>query len=176
MGPVLVVMGHEHIKNARKVLVVQNQHPVETFRASRAHKPLRYTVGLRRAKRRANDLDPVASKHLVKSVCKFPVPITNQETDAFWALRQSPRHMPGLLRDPQRVRRRSASGQMHTAAAQFDEEQHLEPLQPDCLDCEKVDGQHALPVRPDELAPGHPSASASRSKPSCPKPCPHRRS
>ena len=71
MGPVLVVGGHEHIKNTHKVLLVQNQHPVETFRASRAHKPLSHPVGLRRAKRRANDLDPVASKNLVKSVVNF---------------------------------------------------------------------------------------------------------
>ena len=38
MGPVLIVVGHAHIKNARQVLLVQNQHPVETFRASRPHK------------------------------------------------------------------------------------------------------------------------------------------
>jgi hypothetical protein len=40
MGPVLVVVGHEHLENTLKVLSVQNQHPVETFRAGRAHKPL----------------------------------------------------------------------------------------------------------------------------------------
>ena len=40
MGSVLVVMGHEHLKNTLEVLLIQNQHPVETFRASRAHKPL----------------------------------------------------------------------------------------------------------------------------------------
>jgi hypothetical protein len=68
------------------VLLVQDRHPGETFRAGRAHKPLSHPVGLRRAKRRANDRDPVASKHLVKSVRKFLVPITNQKTDAFWAL------------------------------------------------------------------------------------------
>ena len=70
-----------------QVLLVQNQDPVETFRADRAHKPLRHTVGLRRAKRRANNLDPVASKHLVKSVRKFLIPITNQEADPYGALR-----------------------------------------------------------------------------------------
>ena len=44
MWPVLVIVGHKHVKNAYKVLLVQNQHPVETFRASRAYKPLRRTV------------------------------------------------------------------------------------------------------------------------------------
>ncbi len=41
----------------------------------------RHSIGLRRAKRRANDLDSVRSKHFVKSVRKLLVPITNQETD-----------------------------------------------------------------------------------------------
>ena len=72
----------------------------------------------------------IASKHLVKSVREFLVPITNQETDAFGALRQRPRQLSGVLRHPRRVRRRRASGQMHSAAAQLDEEQHVEPLQP----------------------------------------------
>ena len=100
MGPVLVVVGHEHLKNTRKVLLVQNQHPVETFRAGRAHKPLSHPVGLRRAKRRANDRDPVASKHLVKSVREFLVPITNQETDAFGALRQTSTSHAGPVASP----------------------------------------------------------------------------
>jgi hypothetical protein len=83
MGPVLVVVGHEHIKNTLKVLLVQNQHPVETLRAGGAYKPLGHTVGLRRAKRSANNLDPVASKHLIKSVGRLLVPIVSQETDVF---------------------------------------------------------------------------------------------
>jgi hypothetical protein len=91
IGPVLVVVGHEQIKNTRQMLLVHNQHPVETFRADRVHKPLRHSVGLRRAKRRANDRDAIASKNLVKSFRKFLVPITDQETDTFWALRQRPR-------------------------------------------------------------------------------------
>src|SRR5688572_6826132 len=166
MRPVLVVMSHEHIKNTLQVLLVQNQHPVETFRADRVHKPLSHPVGLRGAKRRANNLDPVASKQLVKSVRKFLIPITNQEAHPFGALRYGPRYMSGLLRHPQRVRRRSASGQMHSAAAQLDEEQHVEPLQPDCLDREKVDRQQTLPECTDKLAPRCPSASAGGAKPS----------
>jgi hypothetical protein len=47
MGSVLVVVGHEHLENARKVLLAQNQHPVQTFRAGCAHKPLGHAVGLR---------------------------------------------------------------------------------------------------------------------------------
>ena len=125
MGPVLVVVGHEHLENTRKVLLVQNQHPVETFRADRAHKPLGHPVGLRRAKRRANDLDPVAAKHLVKPIREFLVSITNQETEGFGALRQRPRHLPGLLCHP-RAFGVGGIRPMHPALP-LDEEQHVEP-------------------------------------------------
>ena len=164
MGSVLVVVGHEHLENARKVLLAHNQHPVQTFRAGCAHKTLGHAVGLRDAKRCADDLDPVASKHLVKSVGEFLVPIANQETDVFGAIPQGPRHLPGVLRHPRRARIRRASGQMHPAAAQLDEEQHLEPLQPDRLHRKEIDGQHGAPVCPDKLAPGYPPASASGSE------------
>jgi hypothetical protein len=42
---------------------------------------------------------------------------------------------------------------VHTAAAQFDEEQHVQSLQPDRLDGEEIDREQAAPVRSDEFAP-----------------------
>jgi hypothetical protein len=41
------------------MLVVQDEQPVETLWANRAHKPLRYAARLRRANRRANDFEPI---------------------------------------------------------------------------------------------------------------------
>jgi hypothetical protein len=40
MGPVFVVMGHEYLENTRKVLLVQNEHPIQTFRTDGAHESL----------------------------------------------------------------------------------------------------------------------------------------
>ena len=57
MWPVPVVVIDEHLKDPLKVLLVQNQQPVETFRADGAHEPLGNPVRLRRAKRRPNDLN-----------------------------------------------------------------------------------------------------------------------
>jgi hypothetical protein len=36
---------------------------------------------------------------------------------------------------------------MHTAAAQFDEEEHVQPLQPDRLHREEINREHTAPVR-----------------------------
>jgi hypothetical protein len=57
MRPVLVVVGHVHIKHTLEVPLVQNQHPIEAFRANRTHEPFGHAVRLRRANRRATNLD-----------------------------------------------------------------------------------------------------------------------
>ena len=64
---------------------------------------------------------------------------------------------------------------MHAAAAQFDEEQHVQSLQTHRLNGEENGREHAAPVRSDELAPRHPPAHADRSETRCPTPGAHRR-
>jgi hypothetical protein len=60
---------------------------------------------------------------------------------------------------------------MHTVTAQLDEEEHVEPLQPDRLHGEEiVDGEQALPMRSDEFAPGRARAGADRAETTLPKP------
>src|SRR5258708_39775230 len=56
---------------------------------------------------------------------------------------------------------------VHTASPQLDEEEHIQPLQPHCLDGEEIDGKHPSAVRAYELAPGHPPARAGRSETRC---------
>ena len=79
MRPVAIVMIPEHGEDPLKMLVIQDREPVETFGANSPHKSLRHAIRLRGAKRRANDLQPNASKHLVKTVGEFLVPVADQE-------------------------------------------------------------------------------------------------
>src|SRR5262245_64654612 len=97
MWPVPVVMVDEHFKDPLEVLLVQNQQPVETFRADRAHQSLGDAIGLRRAKRRTNDLNPFASEHVVKPIGEFLIAIANQKPQRFRALGYGPRQLPSLL-------------------------------------------------------------------------------
>jgi hypothetical protein len=59
---------HEDGKGPLELLLVQDQQPVQTLRANGAHKPLRHPVRLRGTKRRADDFQAIASKHLVNTV------------------------------------------------------------------------------------------------------------
>jgi hypothetical protein len=77
MGPVFVIVSHEHLEHVLKVLLVQNQHPIETVRAGRAYKPLGHAVGLRRPKRRANISIPSLENTSSTRSGEFLVPIPN---------------------------------------------------------------------------------------------------
>ena len=98
------------------------------------------------------------------------IPITNQEAERFLALRQRPRQLPGLLCHPRPARIGCAPREMHATSAELDEEEHVEPLQPDRLHGEEIDGEQAAPMRSDELAPGRARARADWSEATCPKP------
>src|SRR5207237_9284860 len=84
--------------------------------------------------------------------------------------RHGPRQLGGLLEHPGRARIRRAPGEMHAAAAQLEEEQDVEPLQPDRLDPEEIDGQQAVSVYPDEFAPRRFPALTRRAETRRPKP------
>ena len=82
------------------MLAVQDQQPIQTLRANRPHEPFRDAVCLRGAKRRANDLDPIASKHLVKTLGELLVPIANQEAERFLAFCQASTSVAGPAASP----------------------------------------------------------------------------
>src|SRR5262245_18320229 len=126
MWPVPVVVVNEHFNNPLKVVMVQNQQPVETFRADRAHEPLGDAVGLWRSTWRTNDLNAFASEHLIEPLGQFLIPVANKKPQRLRALGHRPRQLPRLLDVPGYARVRRATGGMNTSAAQLDEEDDIE--------------------------------------------------
>ena len=90
-----VVMVDEDANDLLEMLAVEDQEPIQTLRANRPYEPFRDTVCLRRAKRRANHLDPVAAKCHVKAVREFLIPITNQEAESFRTVGQTSTSVAG---------------------------------------------------------------------------------
>ena len=62
-------------------------------------------------------------------------------------------NLPRLLGDPLPVGMGCAAGQVHAAAADVDEEQHVQPLEPDGVDSEEIRCNDALRLRVQELTP-----------------------
>ena len=125
-----VVVVDEDANDLLEMLAVEDQEPIQTLRANRPHEPFRDAVGLRRAKRRANDLHPIALEDPVKTLGELLIPIANQEAERFLAsanVHVSCRaccvtHGPLGL---------GVHGNAHDDLN--DEEEHGEPLQPNRL-------------------------------------------
>ena len=83
MRPMAVVVINENAHNLLKMRLVEHQDPIETFGANRSYESLRDAVGLWRAKRRTNDLDPIAAEHVVETVSELLIQVPNQEPDRF---------------------------------------------------------------------------------------------
>jgi hypothetical protein len=98
--PVTVVVVNEDVEYALKMASVQDQEPVEALRTNGPHEALRDSVRLRSAKRRADDLDPVASEDRVKTTGELLVAVADHEPHRFLTLRKCPRELPGLLCHP----------------------------------------------------------------------------
>ncbi len=101
MWPMAVVMVNEHANDLLEMLAVEDQKPIQTLRANRPHESFRDTVCLGRAKRRANDLYPIALEDPVKTLGELLIPIANQEAERFLALR--PAISTDILHFPARV-------------------------------------------------------------------------
>jgi hypothetical protein len=81
-----------------------------------------------------------------------------------FALAEPPRDLSRLLRDPRCVWMRRAAGQMHASTTDFDEEQHVQSLQPDGVHREEIDRHDALGLSPQKVAPGQPRSVTGRAK------------
>jgi hypothetical protein len=84
MWPMAVVMVDEDANDLLEMLTVEDQEPIQTLRANRPHEPFRDTVCLRSAKRRANNLYPLAFENSVKTLGELVIAIANQEATGSW--------------------------------------------------------------------------------------------
>ena len=123
-----IVVMYEDGDRSFKMLAIQDEQPVKTFISDGSYQTLGDGIRLRCSKRRAHDLDPFCSKHLVETRHEFLIAVPDQESDGLRPIGECPRQLPSLLRDPRRRRRRRATGQADAAAAQFDKEEDIKPL------------------------------------------------
>jgi hypothetical protein len=79
MRPVAVVVADEDAQHSLEMAAVDEQEPIETFRANGADEAFGDRVRLRRSHRRADHLDPFASEDGVEAVAELAVAIADQE-------------------------------------------------------------------------------------------------
>src|SRR5207248_8569141 len=125
----------------------QSRHSDRTVRTNR------YAIPFRGLNRRTNNARALSLKDDIDTARELSIMVANQVSDWVGTLGERPRDVPRLLRHPFAVGMRRAAGQVHATTGDSDEEQHVEPLEPDDVDGEEIHGNDALGVRAQELTP-----------------------
>jgi hypothetical protein len=95
-------------------------------------------VGVGCLQRRQHHSGALRPEHLVEPAAELRVTITNKDADPASSFLEDKQQVAGLLGDPQTVGISGDPGQVDPSAVQLDEEQHVQPLQPDRVDGEEV--------------------------------------
>jgi hypothetical protein len=87
-------------------------------------------------------------KHRIEVTRELAIAVANQKSNRLLALNESPRDLPRLLRDPRIVGMCRAARQVNSAPADFNEEEHIQSLEPHGIDGEEIDRDDAVGLRP----------------------------
>jgi hypothetical protein len=99
---------------------------------------------IRCLKRRVKDVHAFRLENGIKCLCELAVSGVNKEVKGCLAFRKLPHHLLGLLGYPTGVRISGDTRQMHLTCPKFDEEQNIQPLQPERIHGEEIAGQDLL--------------------------------
>jgi hypothetical protein len=78
--------------------------------------------------------------HVVEGAAELCVTIANKDADPASSFPQDSQQVAGLVGDPDGVGVGSKAGQVNPSDVQLEEEQHVQPPQPDGIDGEEVTG------------------------------------
>jgi hypothetical protein len=123
-----------------QVALSYDQEPVQALGADRADPSLGVRVRPGRLHRRHQHLATFGAEHVVEAAGELGVPVAEQEAYPSPSLFQHQHQVAGLLGNPAAVGVGSHPGQVHPPGVVFDEEQHIQPPQPEGVDGEEVAG------------------------------------
>ena len=144
MRAVRVVVVDTNAERVLEVAAVHDQDPVEALGADCGGETLAQCVRLRRSHRCLDDLEAFACEHGIEIASELAVAIADQELKRSRPLLERRDELASLLNDPRPGRLAVQPARSMPAAAELDQEEHLQPLQRDRLDGEEIDREHAL--------------------------------
>jgi hypothetical protein len=131
----------------------EDEDPIEAVVADGAYPALGERVRVRRLHGRPDHLDSLAAKDLVESPAELAVTVVDQQPERPFLLAQLHREITRLLRHPGSGGIRRAGHELDSTGREREEEEHIDPPQPDRLDGEEVTGEHAGGLLAQERAP-----------------------
>src|ERR1035441_5370968 len=126
---------------------------IETLLADGADEALGVRVRTRRTDRSTDGLDTDRGEHLVEAGGELGVAVADEESEVPTGILQVRGEIAGHLGGPWAVRVGGGSEDVHDAALDLDDEQHVVVPQEDRVDVEEVRGHNALGLGGEELGP-----------------------
>src|ERR671934_181472 len=163
--PATVVMTDIDPEYVLELAAADDQQPVEALAADADHPALYVRVRVRRLHRSADDLDLLGRQEGVEGTRELRVAVVDQEPHLPVAVVELHQQVARLLQHPSPVRLVGAGEILDPAAADREEDEHVEAAQPDGVDGEEVAGEDRLTVRAQEAAPRLPVALRRRRQP-----------
>src|SRR6266568_1448691 len=151
---VLVLVPDVDPQDLLEVTAADDQQPIKALGADGPHPSLRIGVGVGRLHRRDQHLGVFRAEHVIEPAAELRVTIADQEAHAASLVLQAQQQVACLLGDPGGVGIGGHPGQVNPASAEFDEEQDVEPSQPDGVDGEEVAGEDPGGLLVQERPPG----------------------
>ena len=143
---------------------VHDEEMIETLGPDRPHEALGVGVRIRGPKRSLQNLGTFRSEDLVEAGHVLRVAVANEEAGRDALVDNVTGDVPGLLGDPARMGMGGDAGDPDPSAAELDEEQDVEALQPKRVDGEEVGGDDVSGLGPKKRAQGGTASPRSRSE------------
>src|SRR4051812_2331036 len=142
-----------------------DQEVVEAFTAQGADETFRDRIRPGCPDRGVDDADVGAGEYGVEGGGELAVPVADQEPEPVGAVAEVHQQVAGLLGNPGAGGVGSDPGEVHTATVVLYHDENVEAAQEHGVYVSEVDGEDAVGLRGQELAPGRPGPSGRRIEP-----------
>jgi putative transposase len=146
VGAMSVVVPDVLLEHGLQVTVTVDQGPVETLLTDCSYEAFGERVRSRCPNRGPDHPDALGTEDIIEGPRELGIAVSDEEPGC----PEGGGHgeVAGLLAHPRTVRVCGDAPKMHPSATHLDEEQHVEPTQPNGLDGEEVTGQHPTSLGP----------------------------
>jgi hypothetical protein len=151
VGAVVVVVREVLGEHYSKVAFAVNEEVVGALAAQGANPTLADRVRPGRLDRSFDDLGAFGVEDDVEAGGVFSVAVSDQKPERPVEVHEQ---VPGLLGDPWASRVLGEAEEVHASGGVFDAEEHVDALEQNGVEVQEVDGENAVGLIEEELAPG----------------------
>src|SRR6266516_4107535 len=155
-------MANGDAEEVLELVAADDQEPVEALAADAAGPALDVRVRVRRSDRRADDPDAFAGEDGIERRRELAVAVVDEEAHLAATIVEVDQQVARLLQHPCRVQVAGTGQVLESAAADREEDEHVQTLKPNGVEGEEVAREHRVAMLAQEGAPALPVALGCR--------------